>query len=183
MNRRSFTCAAAALLALRSGAAAAADSGNITFEPGIDFRALKTFALREGSIGSQEPEISNRLFRQRMDDSLRAVLAKKALTEVEASPDITVTWSFVDRGIEDVQRSPPLRVPPMPGQPGFVVPATEPRSVQSTEGTLAIDIYNATGGLLWRGTWRNRERTPSALSRQLSEDARKLLAKYPPRGR
>lgn len=184
MNRRAFTCGAIVLLALGSDAATAADSGSITFEPGIDFRALKTFALRAGSIQSQEPEINNRLFRQRMDDSLRSVLKKKGLTEVEASPDITVTWAFADRDIEDVQRTPPLRVPPIPGQqPGFVLPGSEPRSVHSTEGMLAIDIYNATGGLLWRGTRRNRERTPSALSRQLSEDARKLIGKYPPRGR
>lgn len=60
---------------------------------------------------------------------------------------------------------------------------TDRTSAQVRTALAAHGLRECTGGLLWRGTRRNRERTPSALSRQLSEDARKLIGKYPPGGR
>jgi hypothetical protein len=51
------------------------------------------------------------------------------------------------------------------------------------EGTLVIDLADASTALLWRGTWRDNEASGPKLSRNLSEDARKLLARYPPKTR
>lgn len=175
---------AVVLMTCLSGSAAAADSGSISFESGVDFRALRTFAIRDGRIDSPKPEVDNRLFRQRMDDSIRAALVKKGLREVAGSPDMIVTFHFSDADFSEVTRSEPVRVPPIPGQqPGFVVPPSEPRPLLFTEGTLVIDVLDARGTLVWRGTARNRERSGPTLSRKLSDDARRLLAKYPPRRR
>jgi hypothetical protein len=116
-----------------------------------------------------------------MNDSIRATLTKKGMREVTGNPDLVVTYQFSDTDISDVERTGPTRVPDIPGQQrGFVIRGSEPRPLLYTEGTLVIDIYNNANALLWRGTYRNRERSGPTLSRQLSEDARKLLSKFPP---
>jgi hypothetical protein len=64
---------------------------------------------------------------------------------------------------------------------GFVIAGTGPHPVLFTEGTLVIDMLNASDVLVWRGTYRDREQSGPRLSRNLSQDARKLLSKYPPK--
>lgn len=180
----SSVATAAALFALATGVCAAADGGNISFDAGTDFGALRTYAIRDGRIDSQKPEIDNRLFRQRMNDSIRAALARKGLQENSSSPDVRVTFHFTDADFSEVERMGPTRVADIPGrQRGFVVPGTRPRPLLFTEGTLVIDIHNAADVLVWRGTFRNRERSGPLLSRKLSGDAGKLLSKYPPKRR
>jgi hypothetical protein len=175
---------AALLAAWITGITAAAKGGGISFAAGVDYRALHTFSIREGRIDSPKPEVDNRLFRQRMDDSIRASLTKKGLREVTTNPDLIVTFHISDADFSGVQRTQPVRVPPIPGQqPGFVLPGSGPRPELFTEGTLVIDVFDAAGSLVWRGTWRNTERNGPALSRKLSADARKLLAKFPPKKR
>jgi hypothetical protein len=181
---RRATLGAALLTAWMTGVVAAADGGSISFEASVDYRALQTFSIRAGRIDSPKPEVDNRLFRQRMDDSIRTALTKKGLHEVTTNPDLVVTFHFSDADFSEVQRTQPVRVPPIPGQqPGFVVPGLGPRPELFTEGTLVIDVFDAAGSLVWRGTWRNREWSGPTLSRKLSEDARKLLSKFPPKKR
>src|SRR5690242_5851994 len=86
----------AALLFARIGAAA--EGASVTSVPGVDFRAIKTFAIAEGTIAItyRKPEIDNRLFRQRMDAAIRAALVAKGLKEVAERPDITVTYQITD---------------------------------------------------------------------------------------
>jgi len=164
-------------------AAGAAETFDITFEPGVDFRALRTFAIRGSRIASDKPEIDNRLFRQRMEDSIRAALKKQGLTEDTTRPDVWLTYSFDDRDVSGVDRQPARRIPDSPQARGFVIPGSGPTPVLYTEGTLVIDFADAAGSLLWRGTYRDRETSGPRLSRNLSEDARRLLSKFPPRSR
>jgi hypothetical protein len=172
----------ATLLAFTSGVCVAADSGNISFDANTDFGALSTYAFRDGQIESRKPEIDNRLFRQRVHDSIRATLAKKRLQEADGSPDLWVSFHFSDADFSEVERMGPTRIPDIPGQQrGYVVPGTAPRPVMFTEGTLVIDLHNAANVLVWRGTVSNREQSGPALSRKLSGDAGKLMAKYPPK--
>ncbi|HUG72424.1 MAG TPA: DUF4136 domain-containing protein [Steroidobacteraceae bacterium] len=172
----------ATLLAFTSGLCAAAGSGNISFDANTDFGALRTYAFRDGQINTRKPEIDNRLFRQRVNDSIRATLAKKRLQETAGNPDLWVSFHFTDVDFSEVERMGPTRIPGIPGQQrGFVVPGTAPRPVMFTEGTLVIDLYNAANVLVWRGTVSNREQSGPALSRKLSGDAGKLMAKYPPK--
>lgn len=155
----------------------------VTFDAGTDFSRLHTYTLREATIRSAKPEIDNRLFRQRMDDAIRAQLTRKGLEEVAGSPALVVTYSFTDADYSQVERTPPTRIPDAPGQRGFVVPGSGPNPVLFTEGTLVIDVLNASGELLWRGTLRNRERSGPKLSASLSRDATRLLSKFPPKRR
>ncbi len=154
----------------------------MTFEAAVDFKSLRTFAITEGRIDSRKPEMDNRLFRQRMSDAIRAELVSRGLTEVAASPDFTVTYWFADGDFSVVERRPAMRVPDIPGQRNQVIPGG-PVPVLYTEGTLIIDMFNASNTLIWRGTYRDRETKTPSLSRNLSIDARKLLGKYPPKTR
>jgi hypothetical protein len=159
------------------GVAGAAEGASVTFEAAVDFRAIRTFAIVDGQINANKPEINNRLFRQRMDNAIRAILTSKGLKEVTDRPDVTVTYQITDGDFSVVERRQPVR---LPGQdrPGIQV---GPVPVLYTEGTLIVDIFNASNTLVWRGTYRDRETKTPSLSRNLSVDARKLLAKYPPR--
>jgi len=180
---RRLVLAGLVLAATLASGAALADSGTIDFESSVDFKAIRTFALREGSIRSLKPEVDNRLFRQRMNDSIRAVLAKKGLKEVATQPDVVVTFHFSDADVSQVDRLPATRIPDAPGMRGFVIPGSGPRQVLYTEGSLVIDMYDASDTLIWRGTYRDREQSGPRLSRNLSEDARRLLSRFPPRKR
>jgi hypothetical protein len=182
MSRFILAVVGTALLAFTGGICSAADSGNISHDANTDFGALRTYAFRDGRIESLKPEIDNRLFRQRVNDSIRATLAKKRLQEADGNPDLWVSFHFADADFSEVERMGPTRIPDIPGQQrGFVVPGTAPRPVLFTEGTLVIDLHNAANELVWRGTVRNREQSGPALSRKLSGDASKLMAKYPPK--
>jgi len=172
--------ALALLGALAWAAGAQADSHDVSYAPGIDFRSLKTFSVRSGQIRSAKPEIDNRLFRQRMEDSIVAALRARGLREETDHPDMIVTYSFQDRNVSEVERRGPTRIGPSPGVRGFVIPGSGPTPVLFTDGTLVVDIDDTQGSLLWRGTWHDQEDSGPSLSRNLSEDARKLVALFPP---
>jgi hypothetical protein len=162
----------------------AAEGATVTFQAGVDFREFRSFAIADGNIAVKyrKPEIDNRLFRQRMEDTIRAALVSKGLKEVADQPDITVTYQISDGDFSDVEHRPAVRVPRTGNQEGYNIPVGA-APVLYTEGTLIVDISNAAKTLLWRGTYRDRETKSPALSRNLSLDARKLLAKYPPKSR
>lgn len=167
---------------LDSGVVRSAEGPVITFENAVDFKSLRTFAIVDGRIDANKPEINNRLFRQRMTNAIRASLTAKGLKEVTDRPDFTVTYQISDGDYSVVERRPAMRVPRNGDQEGYNIPVG-PTPVLYTEGTLVIDIHNASKVLVWRGTYRDRETKSPSLSRNLSLDAGKLLAKYPPKGR
>jgi len=160
---------------------------DISFAPGTDFRSLRTFTLVPGDIASDKPEINNRLFRQRLESSIRAALLKKGLKEdPSGKADVSVTYSVRDKDVRAVERQGPTRIPGGRGAGGQAAPDIVVRTPVAvpklyTEGVLVIDISNASKSLLWRGTHEDRASSSPLLSKQLSEDARKLLAGYPPK--
>jgi len=160
---------------------AAADTHDVSFDASVDFRALQTFAITSGQITSEKPEIDNRLFRQRMEDSIRATLLKKGLNETRDHPDVTATFHYDEKDVSGVQRSGPTRIPDNAVARGYVIPGSGPSPVMYTEGTLVIDLLDASGKLLWRGTWREQEQSGPKLSSKLSKDASALLGEFPPR--
>ncbi|MEO6078451.1 MAG: DUF4136 domain-containing protein [Steroidobacteraceae bacterium] len=155
-------------------------ASDISFAAGTDFRSLRTFAIREGGIVSDKLEISNRLFRQRLHASIRAALLKKGLRETPDKPDVWVTYSVTDKDVRAVARMGQTRIRGGRGAPDVVLQGPPATPVLYTEGVLVIDISNASNSLLWRGTLEDRAASAPQLSKQLSEDASKLLAKYPP---
>ena len=160
---------------------AAADTHDVNFDASVDFKALKTFAINGGRINSAKPEIDNRLFRQRLEDSIRATLVQKGLQETPDRPDVTVTYTYEDRDVSGVERTGPVRIPDNALARGYVIPGSGPSPTMYTEGTLVIDILDSANSLLWHGTWRDQEQSGPTLSRKLSEDARRLLREFPPR--
>lgn len=172
----------AALLLTRADAAVV--DHDISFDPGTDFKALRTFAIGEGHTSSRyfQPEIDNRLFLQRMRSSIRAALVARGLKETTDRPDLTVAFQVTNADYATVTRREPVRVPDSPGARGFMIPGG-PEPQLFIAGTLVIDLTDASGKLVWRGTWHDRERSGPKLSGKLSEDARKLLTKYPPQRR
>lgn len=160
----------------------AGETSDISFDSNVDFRSLQTFAIRDGEIRSDKPEIDNRLFRLRIQDDIRAALEKKGLKEDAAHPALIFTYYFYDKDVSAVERQPDLRVPGTARNPGMVVRGG-PNPLLYTEGSLVIDATDAAGSLLWRGTWRDQERNGPRLSKSLSGDVRSLLSKYPPKRR
>jgi hypothetical protein len=170
---------------LLCSAAFAADSRSVDYDNSVDFAALKTFAIREGKVHSQKPELNNRLFVQAIQDTIRTALTARGLTEVADRPDVFLDFSLAgtDYSVIGGQRS--TRTPDGPGgQRGTVIPGTGPQPMLFTEGTLVIDMTKReSGALIWRGTYRDEERSGPALARKLPEDAKQLLADYPPKKR
>jgi hypothetical protein len=159
-----------------------ADDQHIDFDEKVDFSSLKTFAIRDAKINSQKPEFNNRLFVQKIGEAIRLELTAKGLKETADRPDILVNFSLSGKDYSTVERHPGTRVPDTPGHRGYVVEGTGPTSVLSSEGTLVIDlIANASGGLIWRGTYRDEESSPPRLARKLPIDAKKLLSEFPPK--
>jgi len=168
---------------LLAGVATAGEAGHdISFDANTDFRALRSFAIGEGQTTSRffQPEIDNRLFLQRMRSSIRTVLTAKGLKETADRPDLSVAFHVVNADYATVERREPMRVPDSPAARGFVIPGG-PEPLLFTAGTLVIDLVDASGTLVWRGTWHERESSGPKLSGKLSEDARKLLSNYPPK--
>jgi hypothetical protein len=168
---------------LFAGAAAAVEvDHDISFNPNTDFRALRTFTIGEGQTSSRyfQPEIDNRLFLQRMRNSIRKALTAKGLKETTERPDLAVTFHVTNADYATVERREPVRIPDSPGMRGHVIPGG-PEPQLFIAGTLVIDLTDAAGTLVWRGTWHERESSGPKLSAKLSDDARKLLSNYPPK--
>ncbi len=163
----------------------AEDESNVNFDITFDFSKVTTFAIRPGRIDSQKPELNNRLFLQKVDEAIRAALVARRLKEIADRPDVFVAFSVAvtDYSVTGGQRA--TRIPDGPrgsGIRGEVIPGTGPIPELFTEGTLVIDITaGPTAALVWRGTYRDEERSGPRLARSLPEDATELLSKYPPR--
>lgn len=57
-----------------------ADDRHVDFDASADFSRIKSFAIREGRINSQKPELDNRLFGQKLAKKLPGD-ARKLLSE------------------------------------------------------------------------------------------------------
>jgi hypothetical protein len=56
--------------------------------------------------------------------------------------------------------------------------------IRIAEGTLVIDVFRRDEtDPIWRGVYRDDERTGSKLTRKLPEDAKLLIGRYPKAGR
>jgi hypothetical protein len=169
------------LVVLAWSAAVAADSHLVNFDASTDFSKIKTFRIRNDRVTSAKPELNNRLFRQRLEDAIRAELSSRGLQE-SSTPDVFIDVSLSGADISSIERNPGQRFPGRRGMPAVVIPGSGPQPELSTEGTLVIDLVAAgSDTVVWRGTYRDEESSAPTLSRKLSEDARKLLSEYPPK--
>lgn len=142
------------------------DDLSVQVDPGADFSAFKTFALREGKVHSPRPELDNPLFVKKLGTTIRTALTAKGLKETPDRPDLVVSYLVTG---EDFSMGVPT------GGRGL-----GPRPVRFTEGTLVIDVTRpGDANPVWRGVYRDDEQTGSKLVEKLPEDARKLIGRYP----
>jgi hypothetical protein len=148
----------------------AADDLTISVDPRADLSAIRTFALRDGTIDSPRPELDNPLFLKKLATTIRAALSARGLTHAPDRPDVWVDYTVTGEDHSTTVRTPARGVGPQP--------------LLFTEGTLIIDLIRpGETAPVWRGVYRDDERTGSKLVQNLPEDAKKLILKYPRPGR
>jgi len=149
-----------------------ADDHNTDFDPQTDFSSLKTFTIREGQLATQKLELTGPLVRKRIEDSIRTQLTAKGLKEVQAQPDVVVTFRLGAADKKEVDRFPVGRF----GR------GVRKETIRYTEGTLVINLLERTGrDLVWRGIYRDDESNAAKLSSKLGDDIKKLFSDYPPK--
>lgn len=183
-RRNSGPARLAAVLAALLCLPAAADQV-VDFDHDIDFSTISTFALRNTTVGIDRPEIRNPLVLQKVTDTVRATLTARGLKETSSSADVIVDWTVSGQryAINEWGHAIPLdevrgeRRPP-PGNPWRDLPES------FVEGVLVVDLSVQSSGLLiWRGVYRNREKSSGRLAQQLPSYVKKLVSGYPPRKR
>jgi hypothetical protein len=175
-----WLAALAALLCLPAAADHVVD-----FDHEFDFSTVRTFAIRQTTMGIDRPEISNPLVLQGITDAIRKALAARGLKEASGGADVIVDWRVSGQryAINQWGHAIPLdevpgeRRPPR-GNPWSGLPES------FVEGSLVVDLTARSSDLLvWRGVHRQRENGSGRLAQQLPTYAGKLLAAFPPRGR
>jgi hypothetical protein len=159
----------ALILAIAITPVFAADYRHIDFDDKIDFTKFNTFALREGRIHTNAPEVSNPFVRMAIADAIRTGLTAKGLSEARTQAGLIASYeigTITGRGLD---------------------PRTErgsrPQDFQYVDATVVVDLEAGPGNLVWRGVYRDDERNAAKFAGRLTEHIKKLLNEYPPRRR
>jgi hypothetical protein len=153
-----------------------ADDMNINYDPHVDFSQFKTFHVREKKITSARPELDNPLFTKMLERTVESALEAKGLTETEDLPGLFVDFRITGEDVSTTRRGSSVTI----GRGRSM--STGPQSVRYTVATLVIDLVRPGDPMpIWRGVYRDDESTGSKLVQKLPEDAKKLLARYPPK--
>lgn len=151
---------------LLSSVCLAADDLTVQHDPRADLSAFKTFALRGGKIASARPELDNPLVVKKLRTTIRTALVARGLTETTGSADLLVDFAFTGEDFSTTERTPARGVGPRP--------------LRFTEGTLVVDLTRpGDANPVWRGVYRDDEKTGSKLVYKLPDDAKKLIDRYP----
>ena len=143
-----------------------ADDMAVQVDPRADLSRFRTFAIRTPKVNSQRPELDNPLMVKRLSRTIRGALVARGLQEAPTAPDLVVDYTLTS---EDVALGMPT-----------AVRGLGPRPERYTEGTLVIDLIRpGETSPVWRGPYRDDERTGSRLVPKLPDDARKRMGRYP----
>jgi len=161
-------CVATALALVASSTWLSADDLRIVVDPKADFSAFRTFAIGVTRTDSARPEIDNTLFEKKLTRTIRAALESRGLKHVQDRPDLVVDYAVTSEDVNTTQRGGGRGIGPQP--------------LRFTVGTLVIDMRTpGAQAPVWRGVYRDDEKTGSKLVQKLPDDAKKLIAKYPKR--
>ena len=149
-----------------------ADESSVQADPMTDFSVLRTFSFRVQQVQSRREELDNPLFLKKLAAAIRGGLIARGLTETRDRPDLLVDFTITGEDFGDAER----RL--VRGIRGGPVAIRQP--IRIAEGTLVIDIFRRDDAEpIWRGVYRDDERTGSKLTLKLPQDAKQLIAKYP----
>jgi hypothetical protein len=173
-----------AVLAVLSAPVLAADY-IVDVDRQVDFSAQRTFSFRRGLMQSERPELNSELVRDQITATVRAALLAKGLRETAQGADLLVDWTAGAQrfGINEWRNA--ILLDNVPGGRGLP-PGSPWRNLPESfvEGMLAVDLSMRSSDLLvWRGVYRNREKSSGRLAHQLPAYATKLLAAYPARAK
>jgi uncharacterized protein DUF4136 len=169
--RRIFAVISVCALA---GSVLVADEFSIDFDQRVDFSKFRTFTFREATVDSPRPELDNPLFIKDLGAAIRAALTSKRLVETANNPDFFVDYRITGDDFSQQRRG--------NSDPRLGIPFSGPYSVRYTQGVLVIDLARPGDPTpIWRGRYRDDERTGAKLVVRLPEDAKKLIAKFPPK--
>jgi hypothetical protein len=185
MTRRETTVRIVALVAgvLLWSAAVVADDHIVEFDRQVNFSIIKTFALHTEKVDVPTPELNNALVLKKISSGIRDELTAKGLKETADRPDVLVNYSLtgtaytIGSGGRAWPIGPDGRGAGRAGGPGVGV---DP--VGFIEGTLVIDLETrAPGALVWRGVYRESEKTGAKLNDKLAGEVKTLFSEYPPK--
>jgi hypothetical protein len=168
---------------LLASAALLADDHTVLFDRQVDYSRFRTFTIHDGDLKSRRPEFDNPIVIRNLASAIRAGLAAKGLKEAGDAADLHVEYHVrtadydtnkwgVTREVNDGSAGRGRRGP---GRSEIV-------QADFTDATLIVDFMaGKPRELVWRGVYRDDERTGAKLVEKLLTDATKLLAKYPPK--
>jgi hypothetical protein len=156
----------------------AADDRTVLFDEDVDFSKFKTFALADGHVQSNQPDLNSPITIKKITDAIRSALVAKQLKEESGAADLTVQFNV---SAKDYEIGPFGGVNPLGGRGRGRGPAST-REPDLTDATLVIDFRTAGAGeLVWRGVYNDTERGPAKVAEALPKDALNLLADFPPK--
>jgi hypothetical protein len=157
----------------------AADDRTVLFDEDVDFSKFKTFAIADGHVQSNQPDLNSPITIKKVTDAIRSALIAKKLTEASTPADLTVQFNVATK---DYEIGPFGGVNPLGGRGRGR--ATSTREPDITDATLVIDFRTAGAGeLVWRGVYNDSEKGPAKAAEALPKNALNLLADFPPKKR
>jgi hypothetical protein len=158
-------------LSLLAALAAFAQNVTVEFDPAANFSHFKTFAIRDGQLNSKNPALNSELIKKRIEAAIEHNLSAKGLTLVPGPSDLNVRYHFGSAGRAQVETYPAR-------WRGW---GTRVVKVPYTEGTLVIDLRDATHSLVWRGIAREDKSDAAKIQGKLEDMVKKSFDKYPPK--
>lgn len=166
------------LAGLLAGPAALAQKVNVQFDQSADFSKYKTFAIRTGTLNSQNPALNSELVKKQIEDDIRRDLTARGLTEASGAngetgrPDLNVVYHFGSARKMELESYPA----------GWRGLGTRYVRMPYAEGTLVIDLRDtSTHSMVWRGIASEEKSDAAKIQGKLDNMVKKALEKYPPK--
>jgi hypothetical protein len=151
------------------------------YDPAADFTRLRTYAWQPHPARADgDPRINNDLVDTRVRTAVDRVLHARGYQAVaEGEPDFRVSYIVTLDTKTDIHT-----VPVSYGWGWWGFPATETYVDQYEQGTLILDVINAsTNKLIWRGSAAARVvegGTPKQRTQRINEAVERILERFPP---
>lgn len=157
-------------IALAQATSAALAAVTVLHDDGVDFSALRTYELREGTPARRSD------VQKLIDDSVERELQDKGLRPAAGPPDVVVlTYALADRHTAEELEDPVYWE--------FLTGVTSVDAYDVEAGTLVIDLVDpATERVLWRGIASETVTAPAKkVKRRIDAVVRKMFKRFPPR--